>query len=92
MSHLEIFLSTDANVDTTTSMEPLDTGNVEDAPIVAMNKPKKSKRRSLVDDDTFSPPKLYVDNDGSDNVVKSCHRNHGTPQLTHQMFWQACPT
>jgi len=43
-------------------------------------KPKKSKRASsrnipkrglLVDDDTFSPPKLSIDNDSSDNTVDS---------------------
>ena len=65
------------NVDTTTSTEPLDTGNVEDTLKVAVPKPKKSKhassrgvtkRGSLVDDDTFKPPKLSMDNDGSDNV------------------------
>ena len=48
--------------------------------IVAVHKPKKSKRASsrgvtkrgsLVEDDTFSPPKLSIDNDGSDNVVES---------------------
>jgi len=82
MSHEENFLSLDANVDTTTAVESLDTDNVEDAPIVAVHKPKKSKwassrgvtkRGSLVDDDTFSPPSslLSIDNDGSDNVVES---------------------
>ena len=66
-------------MDTTTVMEPLYTGHVEDAPIITVPQPKKSKRASsqgvtkrgsLVDDDTFSPPKLF-DNDGSDNVVES---------------------
>ena len=77
MSHEETLLSIDANVDTTTAMEPLDTGHVEDASIVAVPKPKKSKRASrrgvtkrgsLVDDDIFTPPELSIDNDGSDNV------------------------
>ena len=80
MSHEETMLSIDANVDTTTAMEPLDTGHVEDAPMVAVPKPKKSKRAfsrgitkrgSLVDDDTFSPPKISIDNDSSNNVVES---------------------
>ena len=35
MSQEENFLSRDANVDTITAMESFDTGNVEDAPIVA---------------------------------------------------------
>jgi len=62
-------------------MEPLDTGNDEDSiPIVTVHKPKKSKRASsrgvtkrgsLVDDDTFSLPKLSIDNDGSDYVLES---------------------
>ena len=29
------------------------------------------QRGSLVDDDTFSPPKISIDNDGSDKVVES---------------------
>ena len=79
MSHKENFL-VDASVDTTPSTELLDTGNVEDTPNVAVPKPKKSKRffsrcvtkrGLLVDDDTFSPPKLSIDNDGSDNVEES---------------------
>ena len=62
MSHEENFLRKDANVDTTTAKEPLNTGHVEDAPFVAVPKPNKSKRASsrgvtkrgsLVDDDTF---------------------------------------
>ena len=78
MSQEEFLLGIDANVDTTTATEPFDTGHVEDAPIVAVPKAKKSKRSSsrgvtkrgsLVDDDTFSPPKLSIDNTGSDNVV-----------------------
>jgi len=73
-------MTIDANVDTTTATEPLDTGHVEDAPVVAVSKPKKSKRASsrnvpkrgsLVDGDTFSPLKLSIDNDSSDNVVES---------------------
>ena len=69
-------------MDTKTAMEPLYSGHFEDAaaPISAVPKPKKSKRASsrgvtkrgsLVDDDTFSPPRLSIDNDGSDNVVDS---------------------
>ena len=63
-----------------TATEPLDTRHVEDAPIVAVSKPKKSKRASscnvpkwgsLVDGDTSSPPELSIDNDSSDNVVES---------------------
>ena len=85
MSQEETFLNIDTNVDTTTDMEILDTDNVEDAPIVSVHKPKKSKRvssrgvtkGSLVDDDTFSPEKLSIDNDSSDNVVNQ------TLQLTY---------
>ena len=67
-------------MDTATATKPLDTGHVEEAPIVAASKPKKSKRASsrnvpkrgsLVDGDTSSPPKLSIDNDSSDNVVES---------------------
>jgi len=74
----ERYLSTDTNVDTTTAMEPIDTGNVEDVPFV-VPKPKKSKRVSvrgvtkrgyLVDDEILSLPTLSIDNDGSDNVVE----------------------
>jgi len=80
MSHEENLRRIDANVDTTTVMEPLYTGHVEDAPIITVPQPKKSKRASsqgvtkrgsLVDDDTFSPTKLSIDNDGPDNVVES---------------------
>ena len=80
MSHEETLTTIDTNVDTTTATEPLDTGHVEDAPIVSVSKQKKSKRASsrnvpkrgsLVDGDTFSPPKLSIDNDSSDNVVES---------------------
>ena len=49
MSHEENLLSIDANVDTTTAMEPLDNGHVENAPIVAVPKPKKSKRGLLAE-------------------------------------------
>ena len=48
MSHEENLLSIDANVDTTTPMEPLDTGHVEDAPIIAVPKPKKLKRNQTM--------------------------------------------
>ena len=41
MSHEETLLSIDAHVDTTTATDiPLDTGHVEDAPIVAVHKPR----------------------------------------------------
>ena len=80
MLHEETSMTIDANVDTITATEPLDTGHVENAPIVAVSRPKKSKRASsrnvrkrgsLVDDDTFSPPTLSIDNDSSDNVVET---------------------
>jgi hypothetical protein len=73
-------MTIDANVDTTTPTEPLDTGHVEDAPIVGVSRLKKSKRASsrnvpkrgsLVDGDTSSPTKLSIYNDSSDNVVES---------------------
>jgi len=80
MSHEETSMTIDANVDNTTATEPLETGHVEEATIVAMSKPKEielassrnvPKRGSLVDGDTFSPLKLSIDNDSSDNVVES---------------------
>ena len=80
VSHKENLVSKDTNLDTTTAMEPLSTGYVKDDPIVAMLKRKKSKRVSsrgvtkrglLVDDETCSPHKPSIDNEGSDNIVES---------------------
>ena len=43
MSHEDNVISVDANVDTTTSMEPVAIHNVADTPSVVVPKPKKLK-------------------------------------------------
>ena len=96
MSHEETSMTIDANVDTTTATEPLDTGHVEDAPIVSVPKPKKSKRASsrnvpkrgsLVDDDNFSPPKLSIA-----TIVLITWWSHQTLHLNQQTVQLTYPT
>ena len=90
MSHEDNAINVNANVVSKISVESRNITNVEDIPGVSVPKPKKSKwasnrgvtkRGSLGDDETFTPTKPSIDNDGSDNVVELTN----IPQELHDL-------